>query len=229
MACKTLNLILFSGLAADSNVFEAQRAHFGELLHVVPWLEPIANESLSDYARRMVGPYKNLPNLVLGGASFGGIVALHAAEHLPVRGVILIGSARDPSRLPWIARWTRPFAWLAQWIPVGALKLLAKLILLVKPWPKSLRHVRSVVGQFSIASSNVFRWSLHQLLCWSSPVQLEVPIFEIHGDHDRIIPLPKDFYGSVIPGAGHVISLSHPGEVNQFIEQTLLILDQPKD
>ncbi|MFO0943868.1 MAG: alpha/beta hydrolase [Pirellulales bacterium] len=228
MAVEEFNLVLFSGLAADSNVFEAQRTYFelhGHQVHIVPWLEPLPREGLDEYAGRLISDYSQLPNLVLGGASFGGVVAQHAASHAPARGLILIGSVRQPQDLPLFAKLARPVRWLVRLIPVGMLKLLARTALRFKTWPKSWKHLRPIVDQFSDCNSKVFRWSLLQLLTWTEPVKLTIPVFEIHGSRDRALPLRKTFTGTVIPDAGHVLSLSHPAEVNQFIEQCLTQLN----
>lgn len=216
------NLVLFSGLAADSNVFIPQRNYFGQMVHVVPWLEPLPGEGLSEYSKRLVQDYGQLPNLVLAGASFGGLVAQYAALHVKARGLILIGSMRDPQDLPRLAKLVRHVHWLVDWLPVWLLKVLASTALSIKIWPKAWNHLRAIVEQFADCNANVFKWSLRQLLSWSAPVSLSLPIFQIHGGRDIVLPLPKSFGGAVVQEAGHVLSLSHPREVNRFIEECLL-------
>lgn len=214
------NLIFFSGLAADQSVFAAQRSAF-PTLQVVRWIEPRSDEDLQSYACRAIRPYANLPNLVLGGASFGGIVAQFAAEQVPARCVILIGSAREPDSLPWFAKLFRPLKMCVPLLPVRLMQLLAKAAIRLLVGLHSMSHYRAVLAQFADCNIRVFTWSLKQLLSWKVKAQLSVPVLEIHGARDRILPLASRFDGQVIQQGGHVISLSHPDQVNQFIEDAL--------
>ncbi|MFZ1934503.1 MAG: thioesterase domain-containing protein, partial [Thermoguttaceae bacterium] len=79
----TLQLILLPGLGADHRLLEPQRAAFPQLI-VPPWIPPRKHESLPQYAERMaqtVAPPHDVP-LVLGGVSFGGMLAYEMARWL---------------------------------------------------------------------------------------------------------------------------------------------------
>src|SRR5213076_2537842 len=84
-------LVLFPGLGADGRLFEPQREAFPHL-KVPQWLEPRLRESLSEYGRRMAEGVVEEPGVpvYLGGASFGGAVALEVARHVRPRAVFLI-------------------------------------------------------------------------------------------------------------------------------------------
>jgi pimeloyl-ACP methyl ester carboxylesterase len=71
---KRPRLLLLPGLGADAQLFEPQRKVFPEL-EVVPWLEPRSKESLEDFGRRMAESADLDGEVVLGGVSFGGMVA----------------------------------------------------------------------------------------------------------------------------------------------------------
>lgn len=60
--------------------------------------------------------------MIIGGASFGGIVALHLAKHLNPLAVLLIGSIQSPSELPRYARAARPLRHFVPLIPVRLLQ-----------------------------------------------------------------------------------------------------------
>ena len=54
-----------------------------------------------------------------------------------------------------------------------------------------------------------------------SNAKVYFPIFQIHGDRDRILPPGRMRPDRIIPGGGHVLSLTHAGEVNRFIAESL--------
>src|SRR4051794_30719168 len=93
-------LILLSGMAADERLFAPQRAAFPHL--VVPaWIEPLAKEPLPAYAARLARQVDPGRPCIVGGASFGGLVALEMAHYLQARACVLISSVRSPRELPW--------------------------------------------------------------------------------------------------------------------------------
>ena len=95
----SLPLILLSGMGADERVFAPQLAAFPNL-RVPKWIEPITGESLARYAARFARHINPGAPCVVGGASFGGFVAVEMAKHLNAKGCILIGSVRSPADLP---------------------------------------------------------------------------------------------------------------------------------
>ena len=74
----TARLIMLPGLGADERLFEPQRAAFPGL-EVPPWLPHEPEESLDAYARRMAATIWPSEHFYIGGASFGGMVALEMA------------------------------------------------------------------------------------------------------------------------------------------------------
>ena len=93
-------LILLSGMGADERVFAPQMRELPQL-RVLRWLSPQSpDEPLESYAARMARHIDPNRPCYVGGASFGGFVALEMARHLPTRGCFLIGSVRSPREFP---------------------------------------------------------------------------------------------------------------------------------
>jgi len=92
-------LILFPGMGADARLFAPQRAAFPQLI-VPTWIKPERGESLAAYAERCARQIDPGEECFVGGASFGGFVAVEAARHLRAKACFLIGSARGPDELP---------------------------------------------------------------------------------------------------------------------------------
>lgn len=208
-------LILFSGLAADAAVFAPQKIAFPQL--VVPkWPIPKPNDTLDSYCDRLADDLRTHGDAMIGGASFGGIVALHVARRLDPLAVLLIGSVRSPAEFPRFAKMSRPLKPLVRLIPVRLLQLCCG------PMASKLaqRVVPSLCGlarQFRGADPTVFKWSLERLLDWPSEPTVNCPVFRIHGDRDFVLPMRYTQPDAVVARGGHLISLTHPTDVNEFI------------
>ena len=64
--------------------------------------------------------------------------------------------------------------------------------------------------------ASFLKWGCSAVLAWR-PTQHHVPVFHIHGERDRLIPVHRVTPTQVVPGAGHLLSLTHPTQVTSFI------------
>lgn len=213
-------LILFSGLAADSNVFVPQKIAFPQLI-VPRWPKPLPSDTLASYCDRLADELRTNTPAIIGGACFGAIIALHLAERLDPLAVLLIGSVRSPSELSRLARVARPSTPLLRFVPVRLMQLCSA------PFASKLaRQLAPQLGglatQFRGSDPTVFRWSLARILDWSSAPNINCPVFQIHGDRDFVIPMRYTYPDTVVAGGGHVISLTHASEVNAFIRSAMI-------
>jgi pimeloyl-ACP methyl ester carboxylesterase len=217
MTSSELPLILLSGLAADATVFAPQRLVFPQL-SVPEWIAPLMDETLSSYAERFAEAIRPAGACVIGGASFGGIVALEMARFLQPRAILLVGSVRGPHELPRRVRIWRKMRPALPLLPIAPLQWSAGSASAARRW---LPHLAGVARQFNQADEAVFRWSLAQLLAWNASPTVDCPIYQIHGDCDRVLPISRTRPDRIIQGGGHVISLTHAREVNAFIRESL--------
>ncbi|MEM6689625.1 MAG: alpha/beta hydrolase [Planctomycetota bacterium] len=210
-------LILFSGLAADASVFRPQKVAHPDLL-VPKWPKPKPNETLDEYCDRIEVDLSSYHGGVVGGASFGGIIALHLANRLNAKAVILIGSVRSPEQLSRLARCARPLKPLIAWIPIRIAQWICRpfTMKLLQRW---FPHTSAIAQQFCNADRVVFRWSLERILDWNLTPKLDCPVFQIHGDRDWVLPIRNTRPDQIVKGGGHVISLTHARDVNQFIDR----------
>ena len=93
-------LILLPGMAADGRLFRHQRAAL-PCIRTPDWIEPRDCEPLADYAQRFAQAITPGGRCFVGGASFGGIVALEMAAHLQAEACFLVASVRSDRELPW--------------------------------------------------------------------------------------------------------------------------------
>ena len=208
-------LVLVPGLATDARVFHPQSAAFPHL-EVPVWREPRRDESLRDYAARLAAGIRPDGPIVLGGLSIGGMIALEMARHLPVRRVVLIASCRHPRAVnrplraaeritrPWPTAWYRPLLPLAP--------------LVVGRGGSIRREDRRLLGRMAQeVPLDIIRWGARALLQWPGVERLSVPVSHIHGGRDWVIPARGVSPDVVVPCGSHVLTLSHPREVNEFL------------
>ena len=83
------------------------------------------------------------------------------------------------------------------------------------------RFAYGLACQFRDSNPAVFKWSLSRILDWSITPKVSCPVFHLHGDRDWTLPLRYTDPDKIVAGGGHVISLTHPGEVNSYIREIL--------
>ena len=76
---------MLSGMAADERLCGPQLARFPQL-PVPPWIKPLPGETIRGYAARVAQVVDPGEPCLVGGASFGGIVAMDMATHLNALG-----------------------------------------------------------------------------------------------------------------------------------------------
>lgn len=221
-------LILLSGMGADERLLALQRRQFPNLI-VPPWLEAHRNETLAHYGERMADMvrerYPLTSPLVLGGVSFGGMVAQEMALHLKPSRLVLIATCR--SRLGVPAHW-RMGARLITFTPRRLLKsftVLAPFGLKIMGGDIPGEHLAMLTDMFDQVDPALVQWSCRAILHWNGvdPQALHCPVVQIHGDADPLIPLRKVNSDIVIPGGKHLINVVHADAVNDVLQAQLAV------
>jgi pimeloyl-ACP methyl ester carboxylesterase len=205
-------VVLLPGMAADERMFEPQRRAFPNLI-VPPWIEPEPCEPLSSYARRMAARLNSPGLLLIGGVSFGGIVALEMADYVGLADCVLISSIRSPAEMPWRLRVLRPLAsvgpdrlgltagWATRWLA-----------------PSMPRATVRRLGRLAAPQSAFLRWACWAVLDWQpTPSARRTRVRKIHGSADRTFPIRYTHPDQIVTGGGHLLTLTHPAEVNEFL------------
>jgi pimeloyl-ACP methyl ester carboxylesterase len=205
-------IILLPGMAADGRLFRLQRAALPDVT-TPDWIEPHDREPLTAYAERFARRIDPGGPCFVGGASFGGIVAVEMAAHLRTEACFLIASVRSAGELPWRYRVLQPVARLGPqhlgWVADSVARWLA---------PVLPRRTTETLRRLSGPQSAFLRWASWAALRWRpSPGARRVPIYQIHGAADRTLPIRCTRPDVVVPGAGHLLPLTHADAVNNFI------------
>jgi pimeloyl-ACP methyl ester carboxylesterase len=203
-------LILLPGLAANERLY---RRLLPLLPHVeIPrWIPPLRNESLPAYARRFASTLQSSEPTVVGGASFGGLVALEMAETLRSPLCLLINAVRTPAEFPPRFRLARPLGHLSPRALALAAATACPSARLLPPGSRAdLRRLAAPHEHFR-------RWATLAALRWTPTYPTSLRIHQLHGRRDRTFPVRLTSPNVIIPTGGHLLPLTHPHEVANFI------------
>ncbi len=216
---KSIRTIMLPGLGADARLFEPQRLVLPRL-EVPPWLPHVEGESLAAYARRMAPTIDAREPFYLGGASFGGMVALELARHVRPLAVLLIASCRSGQaiapHLKYFARFASVFPEREFEVGQGLSPVFASKFGTLDP-----QHEQLLEEMFADSSARFVRWGIAAITDWPGVPDVGVPVHHIHGSADEWIPLESVQPDQIIPGGGHLINITHADAVNAFIAERL--------
>lgn len=216
---KSPRLILIPGMGADARLFEPQRA-FGFHFEVPELPVPRPRDSMSSYAARIREQLELTGPCVIGGVSFGGMLACELARLCAARCVLLVASCRRCRSVP---RSYRLAELASRLIPDFFIKRRAeisgRLLAAVEPiTPEQKQLIMQMSRDINVLT---IRRIARMIFSWRSHNEPSCPVHHIHGDSDLIIPLRRVRPDEIVVGGGHLINLSHSEQVNRFIERHL--------
>ena len=177
---------MLPGLGADHRLLAPQQQAFPDLI-VPRWVTPRRAESLAEYAALLAAEMPPMSRLVLGGVSLGGMIAYEMARHLRPEAVVLVASCcRRESLQHFIPGWRRMVSSTPAWAIQCAKwcsPLAGRFMVGVTPDVAKLctTMFRDGDGQF-------MRWALRAIAQWT-PASLDgIPVRQIHGAKDHLIP-----------------------------------------
>lgn len=214
-----LPLILLSGMGADERLFVAQRAALPELIIPV-WLPAEPGDTLASYGRRMAAAVDPGVPCLIGGVSLGGMIAVEMARHLDAKACLLIASVRSPRELPRRVRVLKPLVWLIP-APLASLPAIVSRLMLRVAGRFLSSSRRLLLEQLAATDGRFLKWSGLAVLRWQMTAEPTVPIVQIHGDRDPLLPHTLTHPDVLVAGGGHVLPVTHPAAVNQFLRDQL--------
>ena len=216
-------ILLLPGMGADARMFEPLRAALPQL-QCPAWIEPRRRESIRDYAQRLAEVVEPAPGTIIGGASFGGMVALELAVHVGAPVCVLLGSVTSREQLPPWLRHARVLAAGLRFFPWGVATFLARIVAGTFRTPDA-----GLLRQFGAADPAFLRWACGALLHWEvSPEVERLQLIHLHGSDDWILPARYAAPTRVIAGAGHILSVTHPEAVIEHLDHAWAELEQTR-
>jgi pimeloyl-ACP methyl ester carboxylesterase len=213
------DLLLLPGLGADARLFQRQAAAMPGTIFTPPWPPLRRDDSLADFARRLAASLPaDLPR-VIGGASFGGMVALELAAIIGARTVVLLGSCTGPEAVsPTLRMLGRSLVGL----PESTLRVRPWMLPFLSPplGPLGSTERHLLLEMAATVDPAFLKWGCEAILSWQPAVH-GASVFHLHGSADRIIPVDRVRPTQIVQGAGHVLTLSHPAETTEFLSHVI--------
>lgn len=208
-------LILFSGMGGDARLMRPLRVPGVEQL-TPEHVEPLDGETLADHARRVADGHGIDAADVVGGASFGGMIAAEIARQRKVRGLVLLGSCTQPSRLPASYRFVEKLQPLIpdQLLALRTLRLLVR----ARFAPTTEEAMDTLIAMARDCPPRQLREFARMTMDWEGADRVDCPVLALHGDGDAIIPPGAAREGHIVlKNAGHSFTLTHADETSAHI------------
>lgn len=210
------HLYLFSGLGADERVFDdLDFSEYGSTF--IQWIQPFKNESIEDYAKRILVQIKT-PNPILIGLSFGGMMAIEVAKLIKTEKVILIASAKTKFEIPLYYRLIGKTN-IHRIVPASLLKQAN----FISNWFFGTENSKDKVLLANILRDTdpiFLKWAMDKIVNWQN-VEIPQNVKHIHGTADRILPLKFVSAGVIIKGGGHLMTVNKAIELDFEIKKLL--------
>jgi len=222
-------LILLPGFGCGHAIFDRQRKAFGDRLETPDFIPHLPNESIAAYAKRwahqLSAPGDDRP-VFLGGASFGGMLALEMAMHLKPkpRAVFLIGSTTQGGSISSIMQLAEL---LSRFVPAGSTTKILPLVNFAVALREGLDDDDKgrIIQAAKNADPALTKWAAGAVVGWPgfhTPANYP-PIHQIHSRRDWVIAPPADRDDvQWIDGSSHLLNMTHAGTVNRFLFDHIL-------
>lgn len=213
-----MTIYFISGLGADERVF--QKLVLPQSWHLVylQWIEPLPDESLSAYAKRMSAQIKTDKAFVLIGLSFGGMIAVEMSSFLQPKLIILISSVATKHELPPSFKALGKMG-IDKVVPSSLLKTITPYTYWI--FGSSTTEEKKLLKQIIDDTSPPFlKWAIHRIINW----QQEHPpanMVHIHGTDDRIFPARYTKAHMTIKDAGHLMVYSQAGIISHLLVEKI--------
>jgi len=211
---KPARIFLFSGMGGDARLFE--KLDLEPLRLIAPdHRDPLPRESLAAYAARIADEHAIDSGDVVGGASFGGMVAAQISRGRDVAGLVLLGTTLRPGKLPLAYRWMfrlEPILPdvvldLRRWRPLVRWRFSS-------PTPEAEACIRAMSSSCPRSRLRAFG---RMIASWEGTAPPSCPILSVHGARDRMIPFDCAEPSRILETAGHAFTLTHPQETSDLI------------
>ncbi len=212
-------LYFIPGVATNSSVFANLDLPNYEMVFL-DWIQAGKGESIQAYAKRMAQRVTT-ENPVLVGYSFGGMIAIEMAKHLPDATVILISSIKNYKERALSMMLTSSFS-LHKLFP----SKVGKDFSFAYKWmndPKGKAEHDFVNRMRAQLDYDHTDWAIHQAVSWKHDDHTPA-LYHIHGDRDRIFPIR--YIKNCIPvrGGTHLMLLNKGPEISAHIDRIMQAL-----
>ena len=216
---KITHVYLMPGMAADSAIFEHVFLPEDRFkVHLLEWEMPEPEESLEEYAKRMIKHIQH-EEIALIGVSFGGVIVQEMAKFLDVNRLIIISSVKCSDELPPRMKFASKTG-LFKMIPTG-------LATYVDHFEKFafgdfLKKRAKLYKQYiSITDKKYLNWAIKNMVNWRCEKPDE-KVIHIHGDKDEVFPIKNIKNAIVVKGGTHIMIINRFRWFNENLPELIL-------
>lgn len=212
-----MKVYFISGLAADKRVFKYIQLPEGCEAVYLDWISPEKDESLPSYALRLASIINKEEPFALVGLSFGGMLATEIAKQYQPVVTILISSVPVSAHLPGYFKVAGKMG-LHKIVPISLLKSSAAT---KRFFTRELMEDKKLLWQIiNESDTGLIRWSMNAILNWQNDI-IPQPVWHIHGTRDEVLPVRYTHPTHAIPKEGHMMVMTCPQVVNEFLAKAL--------
>ena len=206
-----MKLFCLSGLGVDHRAFRNLQIDGVELVHI-PWIDPIKNESLTEYAGRLFQTVTFPEKYHLIGVSFGGMIAQEFEKIQKPASLFLVSTISRSTELSGLFKLGGKLK-LHKIVP-GSLIKRANWISYFLFGVKSKDDKMLLREILQDSESPFFRWAMGAIVQWKNTSRSSG--IRIHGTKDKILP-QKVKPEISIQDAGHFMIVTHGEKLAQKI------------
>ncbi|MFN3640852.1 MAG: YqiA/YcfP family alpha/beta fold hydrolase [Flavobacterium sp.] len=207
------------GLAASSKIFERIDLPKEEFeMFFLEWIQPLASESISTYAQRMIENIKH-DNPVLIGVSFGGILVQEISKIINVRKVIIISSVKTRNEFPLRMKWAKSIK-AYKILPTGLVSNI-DVISKFSFGDKVNQRIKLYEKFIDMRDKHYLDWALETIMLWDREVA-DHEVVHIHGDDDDVFPIKYIKDCIILKGGTHIMIINRYKWLNENLPKIIL-------
>jgi len=178
-----MTIYQISGLGADIEVFDNITLNCPTVF--IPWIDPIPNESIESYAKRMAKDINTSEPFSLMGVSFGGIMIQEISKFLNPEKLFVISSVETPHEIPVYMRFFAKTG-LTKKIPKAGISKTKRItcMLFGAKKKKEKAFISRILDSINI---EYVRWGLTQIGLWKGTPENK-NVIRLHGKNDLLFP-----------------------------------------
>lgn len=213
-------IYLVSGLGADERVFVNIKIPHSEIIHL-RWEIPLRNESISNYAKRLINQIDLNHNVILIGVSFGGLIAQEIAKLIEVKQVIIVSSVKSEKEYQWqfrLLNWCKVYRFIPSNILIWSNLLTADYYFGIRTKTESTL-LKCIIRDTDIV---FMQWAINAIITWSND-NPHASLYHIHGTNDKIFPSNNLKKYIPIEDGVHFMIYNRAEQINHILAQILSI------
>ncbi len=219
--------MLVPGLGFNEKTFKNLELYSANTVNIINWLEPEnEDEPFEQYMRRMSASIDaSLPNMVLIGHSFGGVMVQEFSQFIDAEKVFLISSIKHPKEISWNLN-------ILKQVPLYKLVSHSLINNTFDIWAKmhdfhNQEEKEVFLDMVNDMSLEYFKWAVNAILHWKGIKRRKVQPIHLHGTNDQTFPYKNIKHPISLIGAGHFMVYNRAEEISEIIKKELESSDVP--